>query len=316
MPARTTSADRARRMMALLPLLTRGAEMPLTVLAATVGATPAEVAADIATLSLCGMPPYSPDELVDAYVDGDVVRVLAAPPALRQPLRLTPAEGAALAAALEACGRSAGDPLRRKLVEASSSPADTVELALAVRAATEPGGVAEIHAMMASAVREHEAVRIEYFSAGRGEVTQRVIEPWALGLDRGAWYVSAFCRAADAQRVFRLDRIHRIEPTGETFSPPPNARPPVPAFPTDCDRRHTTVRFADGSDLSSREWPGALFRDGEGDDTLAEVPYASTGWVARRVTARLGTAEALEPGEVRRAIVAVAERMLGELGDA
>jgi predicted DNA-binding transcriptional regulator YafY len=183
-------------MMALLPLLTPGAELPLAQLAATLGTTAAQVADDIATLSMCGLPPYSPDELVDAFVDGDVVRVFAAPPALDRPLRLTAAEAAALAAALESCGHGPDDPLRTKLVEAASAPADADELAATLRSAVAPGGLAEVHAAVSAALAEHEVLRIEYFSAGRGEFGEREIEPWSLAVERGAWYVRAWSREA------------------------------------------------------------------------------------------------------------------------
>jgi proteasome accessory factor C len=310
---RTNAADRARRMMALLPLLSPGAELPLDDLAAAVGATPAQIASDVATLSLCGLPPYSPDELVEAFVEDGIVHVYAAPPALDRPLRLTPAEAAALGAALEACGRDADDPLREKL--ASIASPDAADLSWAVYAATTPGGLAEIHAIVAAATAKHEALRIEYFSAGRGELTERVIEPWALGLDRGAWYVSAFCRRAGRERVFRLDRIHTIEPIGESFVPPVSPRTPVPAFPETDTARQAHVRFSRGSDLSSRDWPGALFRTADADDTLADIPYASPSWVARRVAARLGAAEVLSSAEVCDETVAVARRTLAELGE-
>jgi proteasome accessory factor C len=315
MAARASSAERARRMMALLPLLTPGADLPLASLASIVGATPAQVAADVTLLSMCGLPPYSPDELVDAFVDGEVVRVFAAPPALDRPLRLTPAEAAALAAALETCGRDGDDPLTAKLLAAASAPSDAEELASALRAAVAPGGLADIHAVLAGALHEHQAVRIEYFSAGRGEVTERVIEPWAMGVDRGAWYVTAWCRNAGGERVFRLDRIHTVEPVGERFTPPERVAPPVPAFPAEGDLHHAVVRFA-GSDLSSRDLPGALFRPGDGDDTVADVPFAAPAWLARRVVGRLGDAEVLSPDEVRAEVVAVAQRELAELGDA
>lgn len=315
MAARSNAAERARRMMALLPLLTPGAELPLARLADVVGGTPADVAADIALLSMCGLPPYSPDELVDAFVDGDIVRVFAAPPALDRPLALAPAEAGALAAALEACGRGPDDPLRARLLEAASAPADAAEIASTVRAAVSPGGVAEIHAAVAAATAAHEALRIEYFSAGRGEVGMRVIEPWAMGVDRGVWYVAAWCRSAGGERVFRLDRVRSAEGTGETFTPPADARPPVPAFPVDEGLRRATIAFSAGSELSSREWPGAVFRPGEAGGTIAEIPFVSGAWIARRVAARLGSAEVLEPRELRAEVAEVSRRMLADLGE-
>jgi proteasome accessory factor C len=313
MVVRTNAADRARRMMALLPLLTAGAELPLDELASAVGATPAQITADVATLSMCGLPPYSPDELVEAFVEDGVVHVFAGAPALDRPLRLTAAEAAALAAALEACGHGPDDPLREKLLAASATPADAVDLAWAVRAGTSPGGLAEIHSMLAAATAEHEAVRMQYFSAARGEIAERIVEPWAMGVDRGVWYVTGRCRTAGAERVFRLDRIHTLEPLGERFVPPAEVHPPVPAFPAESELHHTTVRFAPGCDVSSREWPGAVFVTADTDDTVGEVPFASPEWVARRVAARLGTAEVVGPEEVRAEVVLVARRILDEL---
>lgn len=312
---RASAAERARRMMALLPLLTPGAELPLGRLADVVGGTPAEVAADIATLSLCGLPPYSPDELVEAFVEGDVVCVYTAPPALERPLALAPAEAAALAAALEACGRGPDDPLRAKLLAAASAPADAAEIASAVRAAVSPGGVAAIHAAVAAATSSHEALRIEYFSAGRGEVGARVIEPWAMGVDRGVWYVAAWCRSAWGERVFRLDRIRSAEGTGETFTPPADARPPVPAFPAQEASARATVIFDAFSDVSSREWPGATFAPGEVGQVIAQVPFVSGAWVARRVAARLGSAEVVAPRKLRAEVAGLARRMLAALGE-
>jgi proteasome accessory factor C len=312
--ARTSSSERARRLLALLPLLRRGGAVPLAELASAVGATTAQVAADIATLSMCGLPPYSPDELVDVFVDGDVVRTFSEPPALGRPLRLTPAEARALAAALEGCGRGADDPLVRKLLDAAA-PSSSEDPAV-LRAALADDGLARVHATVAAATASHEALRIEYFSAGRGERSCRVIEPWAMGVDRGAWYVSAWCRSAGGERVFRLDRVVSAEPTGEHFTPPEGARPPVPAVPATGRLPKATVRFRQEArdDLSSREWPGTLFRTEPGDDIVGEVPYASKEWVARRVVARLGEAEVQGPAEVRDAVADLAQRTLDELG--
>jgi proteasome accessory factor C len=311
MSARNVSAEKARRMMALLPLLSRGRDVPLAELAAVVGAAPGVVASDIATLQMCGLPPFTPDSMVDVFLDGDIVRVFGEPPALSRPLRLTPGEAAALAAALEACGRSADDPLVRRLLEAAS-PTDADSGAASLHAADADADLARIHALLAAATAAHEAVRIEYFSAARDERSVRVIEPWALGFDRGAWYVKAWCRSASDERVFRLDRILSAEPIGETFQPPSDVRPPVPALPDPARLPRATVRFGRtaSEDLPSREWPGTLFSSGQADDILAEVPFASTAWLARRVAARLGEAELLSPPELRRAAAELASDVL------
>jgi predicted DNA-binding transcriptional regulator YafY len=312
MASRPMSAMRARRLLGLLPHLRRGETLSLASLARAVGATPAEVAADLGTLSMCGLPPFSPYEMIDVYVEGDAVEVYADPPSLTHPVRLTAEESAALVASLEACGHPDGDPLTAKLLAASAPDVDG--LALAVRAAVS-GETGDVHAIVTSAVTLHEALRIRYQASGRDSAEERVIEPWALGNDRGAWYVSAWCRTAGAERTFRLDRMLSAQPAGEAFAPPSEARPPVATFARAADLPRATVRFAAGSrGLEERDWPGATFREETGGAVLAEIPYSDVEWVVRRVVARLGEAEVLAPKEVREAVVAMARLVAGGAG--
>lgn len=64
------------------------------------------------------------------------------------------------------------------------------------------------------ALRDRRVVNIDYIDA-RGELTQRSIEPMALGLDRDRWLVFAWCRLRDDGRVFRLDRVQEARATKE-----------------------------------------------------------------------------------------------------
>ncbi len=94
MAAKTSTAMHTRRMLALLSYLKQGETLLLADLAAAVGASEAETAADLAALSFCGVPPFTPDEMIDLAIDGDTVTVYGAPPALDRPVRFSPREGA------------------------------------------------------------------------------------------------------------------------------------------------------------------------------------------------------------------------------
>lgn len=61
------------------------------------------------------------------------------------------------------------------------------------------------------AVQDHVAVRCRYFAIGRDQEETRVIEPYALFFGWGRWYAIAFCRARQAMRVFRVDRMRDAE---------------------------------------------------------------------------------------------------------
>ena len=62
-------------------------------------------------------------------------------------------------------------------------------------------------------------VRLVYHSF-RQDVTERVVDPYALALQWGNWYLAGFCHMRESLRTFRVDRIEGVEPTGVTFDLP------------------------------------------------------------------------------------------------
>jgi len=59
---------------------------------------------------------------------------------------------------------------------------------------------------------------MSYYTAGRNELTHRVVEPLRVERRGKALYLIAFCHRAQAERIFRLDRIRAItlgDPTGD-----------------------------------------------------------------------------------------------------
>jgi proteasome accessory factor C len=79
----------------------------------------------------------------------------------------------------------------------------------------EPGQLEAIRRASA----HHERVEIDYWSAGRDAFTTRAIDPEVVFFATGDWYVGAYCHHARAERMFRIDRIGAVRPTGESFEP-------------------------------------------------------------------------------------------------
>src|SRR5581483_9369623 len=46
--------------------------------------------------------------------------------------------------------------------------------------------------------------------------------PFGVAYHDGFWYTIGYCQLRQGQRLFRLDRIERVEVTDETFDSPPN----------------------------------------------------------------------------------------------
>lgn len=309
MPSRLDTATRARRLVALLPHLRSGDRIALAELAAAVGCTAEEVAADLTTLTMCGIPPFTPFDMVDLDIDGDYVTVYIDPPGINQPLRLTAAEARALASALETAGYAADSALRCKLASVYSATVSAEELERTVRTGAAPGGAADIYSALALAAEAHSKVLITYYTGSTGRISERTVHPWSIVQRLGVWYLVGMCEVAGQERVFRLDRIRSVQHTAERFAPPTHVSTSVTPAP---DMQHTAeILFASGSRLpDSRAWPGMSAEPQQDGTTLVRMPYQTASWIARRVVSYLGSATVLGPDEVRIAVRELAEEAL------
>jgi predicted DNA-binding transcriptional regulator YafY len=264
---------------------------------------------------MCGCDPRDPNKMVSVFVEGDLVTIFGPLPSLDLPVRLTPGEARALAAALESAGRDAADPLLGRLVAAAVEGLDPKQLASTVKAAFADGGAAGVYTSLLDAIAAREVVLLRHAGAEDAEERDRPVRPWALAARRGAWYLRGWAEDAEAERTFRLDRISSVTATGRTFDAsevpaPADAFDPIASLSAS---PVAEVRFAhDAPDLTPREWPGATFEPQPDGSVLARVPYAGTGWIARKVASRLGDAEVLRPVEVRSAVQRMARDLLSE----
>lgn len=309
MARKTPAGVRVRRLVAILGTLTRDTTIPLATLAYRLDATVDEVAADITTLSMSGVYPYDPYDCFPVMLDGDDVVVTGEIPALRGPVRLSPDEAAALAAALQTAGFGAEDPLAARLLAAASTHFDAQRLESVLRAAIATHDPA-VYETLATGVEHHRVVGIDHVRSGAHEMTTRDVEPHAMFSERGAWYVSGWCRRARDWRTFRVDRIVAARLTSETFAP--RAHVPSAGALSTKGLPVARLRFAEDERFEARDWPGAYVIERHGDGSLiVDVPFAGEAWIARRVAARAGRVEVLEPQSVRRAVRELARSLAG-----
>ena len=169
---------------------------------------------------MVGVYPYTPDALVESYVDEDRVHI-SLPQAFDRALPLTPEQAVALVTAgatlLAAPGAEADGPLARGLAKLAAALDAGGDAGVDVRL----GEVSpSVLAVLRTALREHRQVAIDYYAYGRDELTHRVIEPHRVNADEGQWYVSAYCHLAQDDRLFRIDRVRAAELLDATFEPP------------------------------------------------------------------------------------------------
>lgn len=304
-----TATDRARRLIALLGRFQQQTRIPLADLADELGASQTEVANDLETLSMCGLAPYDPYELMPVMVDDGCVEVFGELPALKGPIRLSQSETRALVSALEAAGYADDDPLVTKLLGAASATMDVDELRN-VLSATVGSHEISVYETIARGISAGRVVALKHTHDGADAVS-RDIEPHRLFVERGNWYVTAWCRLADDWRTFRLDRISEPRLTDESFAVRAASEIPAATALPGSDLPKARLRFASADAFVDREWPGAVLVEQDAlGGAIVEIPYAGTEWVARHVVARLGDVSVIAPDEVREAVVEIA-RSLG-----
>jgi proteasome accessory factor C len=214
------AGSRLRRILALIPWILTHPGVTISDLAHRFDVPESELESDLALLPLCGLPPYTADRLIDVWVGDDGAVSIRLAEYFERPLRLTPSEGVALLAAgralLAVPGSDSHGPLATAL--------DKLEAALGARGALsiDVGGGDNLD-RLSRAAGDGEQLEIDYYSFARDEMTTRVVDPSRVFHALGAWYLAAYCHRADGERLFRVDRVRAVRPTGEAAPPHPSA---------------------------------------------------------------------------------------------
>ena len=316
MSAPLTTAGRLRRLLAILTWLAQVGEAPVDEVAARFDLTPGALVAELEMAACCGVPPYTPDQLLEIVVDEDTVSTRVGT-ALARPRRLSPREGLGLAAAartlLAVPGSDNDGALSRalaKLDRALGQGALDVELDTPAQLDT-----------VLDALESGQRLTVTYYSASTDRTGERTITPRRLYASEGHWYVDSWCEVADGIRCFRVDRIAASVPAGpaspEVLAVPlPDAdgadgAPGAPrrAFVPGPDSRR--VRIAVDPSVTWLLEAVPATRVGEVDGRVVwEVFVAGDAWL-ERLLLRLGPgSEVVEPVEDRALATEAARRIL------
>ena len=299
-PQQATAGERLNRVLAILVYLARVGEAQVADLAARFSVSATELLHDLELVACCGVPPYTPDQLIDLLIDEDRV-VAEGLRELAHPRRFTPEEGFALAAAARALlavpgaddeGDLAGALAKLEAVLGSSSLAVEVDSSPAL-------------APLQKAVSAGEQVEIDYFGASATEPSTRVVDPYQVVVRESKWYLDAWCHKAEGLRRFQVDRVRAVRPTGT-----PAGLSPLTASEQEALSRPEAFLGASEAVMVTVVFPAEARFAVEGlvtnglellDDgrMMAVIPVSDTeGWFGRLLL-RLGPhAEVIDPPEL------------------
>ena len=286
------------RLLDLVPFLSTHSHISLKELAAEFGISEKAMANELTALSMCGLPGYTPYELIEIFFDSGFVTINNHD-ALDIPRALSQLEVASLLIGLEI--------LRDACHDQDISLVTKIDQLLAQMKSL-LGGAIEVDSneetvfrtTIESAIAGRLSLELQYLSPLKDEITVRKVDPLSLQSERGHLYLVAFCHSAQAVRNFRVDRVTEIKTGGPSVMPT-----------TDFVDQESSLATAEikvlGEKRSIAEALG--ISDIAGDGRVA-LEIFSPEWISKAVIAHGPQIELLAPGELRESIKGAAENIL------
>ena len=277
-----TSVDRLGRLLNLVPYLLARPGILISEAAADLDVSERQLREDLELLWVCGLPGYGPGDLIDMALDGDRVTITY-DAGIDRPLRLNPDEALALVVALrmlaETPGTGSRDVIERALAKIENAAGDLADAPVAVKLPANAEKLDKIRA----AVEGGHALRMTYYTAARDETTERVVDPMRVLMVGGRAYLEAWCRRAEATRMFRVDRIDAFTELDEPAAPPPEAEPQDVSdgvFRPTADLPLMTLRIGRHSRWITEYYPVEEVRR-DGAEWVVTMRITDLGWAQR-----------------------------------
>lgn len=272
-----SASDRIAGLITMLPWLMQRETVSVADMARQFDMSEDDLVADIEMAAMCGLPPYTPFELTEMYIDEGIIHV-GLNKHLERRLRLTSSEAFGLAllarAALELPDFKSSKHLKSALAKLSREIGDDV-----VTVDVEHVPYLDV---VAESARTGERLRIRYWTPGSNSESERTVTVRRVFSDRGHWYVAADDDKSGEHRFFRVDRIRAAEGTGEIV----DVIGPAPEIP---------------------DW----FSEGESGTEVVVDLEPSASWVTETYPCR--SVEDLGGGRVRAVLVAGTEHWIARL---
>jgi proteasome accessory factor C len=290
--------ERTSRLLDLVPYINTHQGISLVDLAQVFEVSTEQMVSDLTTLWMCGLPGYTPLELMDLDFESGYVTIRNAP-TLAKPRSITHEEGVALVLGLEVL-RSTISAERQDLISAigslSQRIAGLINLPSALSASS--GISPEVTVSIREAIKNRSGLKISYHSLYKDEISERVVLPLELIESQSYLYLHAYCFTAQDFRHFRVDRVQSADTAQvEKPSAPPTMNPEKIGYQLKVHRptRDVAERFEEPNLEAG---------------TALKASSFSYQWIARSVLASGGAVELTSPTEIRSEIAKRAKTIL------
>ena len=213
------AAQRALRTMDLIPYILENPGITTTELAEKFNTTQKQIEKDLQLIFLCGLPGYTPYELIDLTFEDGIVSVIE-PQVLNKPRKFSSSEMVVIKLGLEILREINADDVRKltkidKILNKINSRADQNSFLLADQINS-----TLFYSQISLAISQKRILNIEYKSLAKDNLSKRKILPGRISMSNGNLYLSAYDIERQSDRVFKMELISSCD-TGEIFKENP-----------------------------------------------------------------------------------------------
>jgi proteasome accessory factor C len=292
----STPLEQTARMLDLVPFLLAHQGISINDLADHFKVDKDVILDDLNTLWMCGLPGYTPLELIDLAFDSGYVTIRNAAP-LARVRTLSSSEIVSLTLGLDLLREASAEiaPERsQRIIELSEKLRSIIGADISIYDKSQT----TFRTVIARAIKERGSVAISYFSPASDRQSERTVTPYHFLVEGGVEYFQGYCHTSSAIRTFRLDRV-RAATESERSGKLEN----ISAAAGEKFRVHAAIHWMDRATLESFDLE---LTDIEGLSSITLEAF-SEQWMARSILASGAGLEVLEPRDLRRSIAKSAE---------
>lgn len=304
-----SSEVRVSGLLRMLPWLMKQERVSVAKMAKQFSMSESDLIEDIETASMCGVPPYTPFELTDIYIDDGYIFV-GVNKRFERSLELTSSEAFGLnlmaAAAKELPGFTRGKDLKSAVKKLRKVLGDDV-VDVDIESPTFLPVVTE-------AASSGQRVRMTYWTPARNEESERTITVRTVFVDRGHWYIRADDDASNDSRHFRVDRIRSVSLLNE-FVAVSEATAQVPTWFADASGSETvTAEVAASAAWVVETYPCTVREERADGSYLIDIVSNSEHWLGRLLLRAGGAITVVAPIEMASVQARTAKAVLARYG--
>jgi proteasome accessory factor C len=302
----TSPIAKTARLLDLVPFITTHQGISIKDLAKEFAITSEELLDDLNTLWMCGLPGYTPLELIDLSFESGYVSIRNAE-ILQKVRLLTKEELVVIAIGLDFLKESLSKD-REDLLVAITSLQIKIKSLIGDIAQVTPTVDSAHRAIILRALKERKNLEIEYHSLIRDQITTRIVTPLELGEEKGIEVLLAYCSMASGFRTFRLDNVKQAKLLDASDFVTETQNDSEEIFRAKCridSRLRTTFeRFRLETDMAT----SSALSLGKG--ITVEVTSFSQDWLVRNFMSTLANTEITDPAELAKSVGAKARATL------